>query len=250
LTNVIKAIDFFCGAGGLTRGLLDAGVSVVAGIDNDSRIRTTYENNNHPSRFIHADIRDIDIAALRRELEIDVKDPVLYAACTPCQPFSSLNTMYGLDERRSLLLDFALIVEQALPDYIIVENVPTASMDELQPIIQMPLDFLEFDAFQEIASEIVHADLRDTSIILKLFREWQIVEAKEMARVIDGRISTIEKLQRLIDQNALEVPTLHNFLKEFPWVIDPRWTMIDHEVRFSELLRRQFPEPKDLPREE
>ena len=42
---MIKAIDFFCGAGGLTRGLLDAGISVVAGIDNDNRIRKTYESN-------------------------------------------------------------------------------------------------------------------------------------------------------------------------------------------------------------
>jgi len=31
----IKAFDFFCGAGGLTRGLLDAGINVIAGFDND-----------------------------------------------------------------------------------------------------------------------------------------------------------------------------------------------------------------------
>ena len=40
---MIKALDFFCGAGGLTRGLLDAGITVVAGIDSDHRMRKTYE---------------------------------------------------------------------------------------------------------------------------------------------------------------------------------------------------------------
>ena len=124
---------------------------------------------------------------------------------------------------------------------------PTASFDELQPIIQMSIDFLEFDAFWEIASDLSDADLHDTGTILNLFKEWQIVEAKEMARVTEGRISTIEKLQRLIEEDALEVPTLHNFLKEFPWVIDPRWSMVDDEVSFSTLLRKQFPEPEDLP---
>ena len=123
-TTLIKAIDFFCGAGGLTRGLLDAGISVVAGLDNDDRVRKTYESNNRPSRFIATDIRDVEIDALREELNIDPKEPTLYAACTPCQPFSTLNTMHAVDQRKSLLIDFAAIVEQAPPDYIIVENVP------------------------------------------------------------------------------------------------------------------------------
>ena len=121
---MIKAIDFFCGAGGLTRGLLDAGISVVAGIDNDDRVRKTYESNNEPSRFIASDIRDVDVDDLRQELGIRPKELTLYAACTPCQPFSTLNTMHAADGRKSLLLDFAAIVEQAPPDYIIVENVP------------------------------------------------------------------------------------------------------------------------------
>ena len=128
-----------------------------------------------------------------------------------------------------------------------IEKNPTAAVDELQPIIQMCLDFLEFDAFMEIASDLVEADLYDTGTILNLFREWQVIEAMEMARVTKGRITTIEKLQNLIDTDALEVPTLHNFLKEFPWVIDPRWTMVDDEVWFSKLLREEFPEPPELP---
>ena len=121
---MIKAIDFFCGAGGLTRGLLDAGITVASGIDIDNRIRRTYEQNNQPSRFLARDIRDVDITALREQLNIGAKEPTLYAACTPCQPFSTLNATHAEDGRKSLLLDFASIVEQAPPDYIIVENVP------------------------------------------------------------------------------------------------------------------------------
>lgn len=123
-TTDIKAIDFFCGAGGLTRGLLDAGVSVVAGIDNDERLRKTYERNNKPSRFIANDIAEVEIKALRSELGIGKKDATLYAACTPCQPFSTLNTAKGEDGRKSLLLEFGKIIEQCPPDFIIVENVP------------------------------------------------------------------------------------------------------------------------------
>ena len=142
---------------------------------------------------------------------------------------------------------------QQLADQLVrqtIEKNPTAAFEELEPIIQMSLDFLEFDAFWEIASDLAKADLHNTREILNLFREWQVVEAKEMAKVTQGRITTIEKLQNLIERNALEVPTLHNFLKEFPWVIDPRWTLVDDEVRYSNILRGQFREPADLPEQD
>lgn len=121
---MIKAIDFFCGAGGLTRGLLDAGIDVVAGVDNDKRLRDTYERNNKPSRFIDRDIAAVDIKSLRREVGVRKADTTLYAACTPCQPFSTLNRSKGDDDRKALLLHFAAVVAQCPPDFVIVENVP------------------------------------------------------------------------------------------------------------------------------
>ncbi len=126
---------------------------------------------------------------------------------------------------------------------------PLSDAKELEPIIQMCLDFLEFDTFWEIANDLTEAELEDPGKLLDLFREWQIVEAKEMERVTRGRIATIEKLQELIETNALEVPTLHNFLREFPWVIDPRWTLVDDEVYYSHLLRDKFPESSEVPEE-
>lgn len=124
----------------------------------------------------------------------------------------------------------------------VVKRNPVANEEDQMPVVQMCLDFLEFDAFWDLANDLTTADLQDTVSLTGLFREWELVEAKEMMRVTEGRIATIEKLQRLIDANALEVPTLHNFLKEFPWVLDPRWNLIDDEVTYSELLRRRFPD--------
>ena len=123
-----------------------------------------------------------------------------------------------------------------------IDKNPTADVKDIEPVIQASLDFLEFDAFWEIAEDLSETKFEDIEKLFDLFREWQIVEAKEMARVTKGRITTIEKLQKLIENNALEVPTLHNFLKEFPWVIDPRWTLVDDEVRYSKLLREKFPD--------
>ena len=126
----------------------------------------------------------------------------------------------------------------------VIKKNPTAKMEELEPIVRTCQDFVDFSAFWEIADDLVRADLTDTHKIFNLFKEWEIVEAKEMARVTEGRIKTIRKLQSMVDENAVEVPELHDFLREFPWVIDPRWTLVDDEVSYSALLREQFPEER------
>jgi len=123
---------------------------------------------------------------------------------------------------------------------------PAGVPDDVRKVIEWTTDFVEYDSFWELASEVGDADIADTGKLIGLFREWEIVEAKEMSRVTEGRIATIKKLQELIDGNALEVPTLHNFLREFPWVLDPRWNLIDDEVRFSTLLREHFPEAETV----
>lgn len=127
----------------------------------------------------------------------------------------------------------------------VLKQDPLADPAKQENLIQMCLDFMEFDAFQGLAQEVAAAELKDTGTLLNLFREWEIVEAKEMMRVTKGRITTIEKLQELIETNALEVPTLHNFLKEFPWVLDPRWTLVADEKTYTDLLRKEFPQDAD-----
>ncbi len=124
---------------------------------------------------------------------------------------------------------------------VIADN-PIANEESQEKAVQICLDFMQFNAFTELAREVSDAKVNDVARILDLFREWEVVEAKEMMRVTEGRIKTIEKLAELIRTNALEVPTLHNFLKEFPWVLDPRWTLVADEKRYSQLLRKEFPQ--------
>lgn len=120
----LVAIDFFCGAGGLSEGLRQAGVKVLAGVDNDPILKATYETNHGAGSFLTEDINELDIAELRDRLGVRPSDIMLYAACTPCQPFSTLNQRRGVDDRKFLLLQFGKIVKQCPPDYVLVENVP------------------------------------------------------------------------------------------------------------------------------
>lgn len=120
----IKAIDLFCGVGGLTHGLTQAGVSVVAGIDVDENCRYPFETNNR-AKFIQKDIRKIEGSELKEILgEGCIR---MLAGCAPCQPFSTYNRS-GLvradDGKWDLLSDFGRLIRALRPELVTMENVP------------------------------------------------------------------------------------------------------------------------------
>lgn len=146
------AVDFFCGAGGTTRGLIDAGGYVIAGIDKDARCKFTYVDNNYnttvdyaPARFLHRDIFPAtEDYPEGRQAELDAEidglvgyyrrkakgAPLLFAICAPCQPFTRL-ARKELSERRkkgrekdsNLLREAAGFVERFRPEMVLSENV-------------------------------------------------------------------------------------------------------------------------------
>lgn len=119
----IVAIDLFCGAGGLTLGLARAGIRVVRGIDVDGTAGETYEHNNPASSFMRGDVRSVDSRDLLDGVDRGGSE-LLLAGCAPCQPFSRHVRGARRDDRRSLMVRFADLVADTLPDHVLAENVP------------------------------------------------------------------------------------------------------------------------------
>ena len=120
----MKAIDLFCGAGGLTLGLRRAGWDVIAGIDVDATVGETYRGNNPETGFVVADLRSVtgdDIRTLT-----GAGPELLLAGCAPCQTFSKQRRRYSLRERSdaSLIGEFARLVVALEPKVVLMENVP------------------------------------------------------------------------------------------------------------------------------
>jgi DNA (cytosine-5)-methyltransferase 1 len=146
------AVDFFCGAGGTTRGLIDSGGYVIAGIDKDDRCAKTYADNNinesvdyAPARFLNYDVfpKTDDYEAGQQDELVERLDsllsyykgktpsvPLLFAICAPCQPFTTLSRKELSDKRkkgrekdRSLLTEAAEYVSRYKPEMVLSENV-------------------------------------------------------------------------------------------------------------------------------
>jgi hypothetical protein len=119
------------------------------------------------------------------------------------------------------------------------EGLPTDKQAELVKYVK---DSFQFESFKQIAKEFENTEELTTEKIIHLFKEWELIEAREMYKLATGRIQTIKTLERLIDSNAKEVEQMHPFFEKFPWILDPRINMFRHEIQYVKLLKEQFPD--------
>jgi len=118
----LNAVDLFCGAGGLTKGLEKSGVSVSLGIDIDPTCEYPYSKNNK-AHFLLKSIEEITKEDLPQNFR--TAKYKLLAGCAPCQTFSKYNQKANSsDNRWWLLLEFSRLINETLPELITMENVP------------------------------------------------------------------------------------------------------------------------------
>lgn len=114
----MKAIDLFCGCGGLSLGFEKAGIEILAGIDNWTDALAVYSNNfSHPA--IKADLSDINKS-------VDLVRPFLpdiIIGGPPCQDFSSAGKRDEDNGRGDLTVSYAKIVTAIRPQWFVMENV-------------------------------------------------------------------------------------------------------------------------------
>jgi DNA (cytosine-5)-methyltransferase 1 len=121
--SAISVVDLFCGVGGLSYGLRQAGVDVAAGVDVDPKCDYPYRTNIG-APFHLRDVRDLGANELAEMWPSGVVR--VLAGCAPCQPFSSYRR--GIDTSREaqwpLLDEFLRLAAATRPEVVTMENVP------------------------------------------------------------------------------------------------------------------------------
>ena len=146
------AVDFYCGAGGTTRGLLDVGGYVVCGIDKDENNRDTYVLNNRnntldrnepeflafdmlPNSPDYPDGQQHEIwdklrTLIPRYRQLATGVPLLFVVCAPCQSFTrfvqrrmTADRAQSRDRDLNLLSQTIDFIAEFTPEMVISENV-------------------------------------------------------------------------------------------------------------------------------
>jgi DNA (cytosine-5)-methyltransferase 1 len=128
-----RYIDLFCGAGGLSLGLRQAGLQPVYSIDCNETAVHTYRANLG-GHVAHGHVVD----------EIDLPEADVIVGGPPCQGFSSAGLRRRGDHRNTLVSCFARIIARRRPLAFVFENVEgfltsddgAYVMDLLSPLVE------------------------------------------------------------------------------------------------------------------
>ena len=96
----------------------------------------------------------------------------------------------------------------------------------------------------EAIRQLNAASSTDLQQLTEVLSEWDIIEAVNTAYLVKGRVAIIRKFAQMIKGKAPEKPDMQEYLKQHPWLIDPKWTMLVHEQTLDNLLVGQFKIPK------
>jgi DNA (cytosine-5)-methyltransferase 1 len=124
--NDLTAIDLFSGCGGISSGLTQAGLRMVAGIDVWSEALDTYKENFKKAKAINLDVSETSPRTLMRELGLRKGQLFMLAGGPPCQGFSKnvpRRQRYLEDPKNLLVCSFLDYAEALLPEVVLMENV-------------------------------------------------------------------------------------------------------------------------------
>lgn len=161
-----KVIDLFCGPGGLSQGLEQAGFESVLGVDIHEPSIDTFQRNHPQAHAILGDIRSInkregddrdifdvieDEEAAEETLLGEVADEALgdeelavLTAGIPCQGFSIANRkQHDEDERNYLFEEFIRATKILNPKFVLVENVSTMKAAKDGEFVEAVVECLE-----------------------------------------------------------------------------------------------------------
>ena len=132
------AIDLFCGAGGCSEGLIQAGFHILFSSDISEMVEVTYTNRHaqlgliqgENTWFQRADIRNLTGADIRRHIANlrifegkSIPDIDLMIGGPSCQGFSRAGRRDKSDPRNMLFGEYVRVINEIRPKYIVLENV-------------------------------------------------------------------------------------------------------------------------------
>ncbi len=115
-------VDLFCGAGGMTQGLVQAGFKALASVEINEIASATHRQNFPQCHHFCGDIENFN--ATQWLEQIGSPQIHLTVGGPPCQGFSVAGKRDPNDPRNRLFYQFIRVVSEIRPWYVVMENVP------------------------------------------------------------------------------------------------------------------------------
>lgn len=126
MRSQMRAIDLFCGCGGMSVGLKMAGFEIIAGVDIEPKYLATFGHNFGKERAYNINLSEMNPKKFMNQVGISPGQLDLLAGGPPCQGFSKNvpRRQRYLDSPNNLLIKtFLKYCEVLEPRMILIENV-------------------------------------------------------------------------------------------------------------------------------
>ena len=111
-----------------------------------------------------------------------------------------------------------------------VSKLPEATEDDIERTVGSVVEAQAERAVREMMDTIEEQDDAFQDQVWAMVHEFSLVDARRLLSIVEARLSAIRKLKDAISQGAKEVPEIHNIVKNDPWLLDPRWNLVDDEL--------------------
>lgn len=74
----------------------------------------------------------------------------------------------------------------------------------------------------------------------EVLSDWDVIELVNTAHLVKGRVEIIRKFKQMIDDRVPEKPDMQNYVRDHPWLIDPKWTALAHEKTLDRVIADEF----------
>jgi DNA (cytosine-5)-methyltransferase 1 len=122
MKQAFNVLDLFCGCGGMSKGLTDAGLNVIAGIDIWDKAVHSYNQNFEHNAYCE-DLTQLSPEKFNEKYNKDNKPIDIIVGGPPCQSFSIAGKRDKNDPRNALFMEYVKYLEYFKPKAFIMENV-------------------------------------------------------------------------------------------------------------------------------
>jgi DNA (cytosine-5)-methyltransferase 1 len=205
----LTVLDLFCGCGGMSKGLEDAGLEIIAGIDIWDKAVSNYKKNyNH--KAVCEDLTLLPPNLFCEKYAVNKHDIDIIVGGPPCQSFSIAGKRDKNDPRNSLFMEFVKYLNFFNPKAFIMENVigilskKTESNEKVIDIIMIQLEKdYKCVICKLYASDFEVPQNRRRTIIIGVRKDLKITP-KEPSKVISNVEQRIPVRTVLLDRNEID----------------------------------------------
>jgi DNA (cytosine-5)-methyltransferase 1 len=122
ITETLNVIDLFCGCGGMSKGLTDSGLNIIAGIDIWDKAVESY-NKNFEHKAYCEDLTKLPPEKFNELYNKENKNIDILVGGPPCQSFSIAGKRDKNDPRNALFMEYVKYLDYFKPKAFIMENV-------------------------------------------------------------------------------------------------------------------------------